>query len=206
MTTTLDDTYDETGEIRRGVASRVDDAVEEIDRELTLTDRERAIAQVAARVTAREVQGVIRDALPPGFRLRLAQLETHAKETNQHRLNLTGVDDRNGRFGRLEQRVEAHHAEVTAAIAAVRADLGTPQERIEERAITRALATAKKWALAKLLGFVVAAATAIYGYLQLRDDARSAAAAATARTETRLEHLEKTSDSLLNIFLRQRTP
>lgn len=187
-----DDQAEDTGRFRRVLAESADDVVSQIDRRRTLTPRERELAGDVAAALVNVLPGLIGSKAP---NLRLAQVETRldAVEKRQH--------DDNGRMDRLEARVDANHTDAIAAIDAARADLGTPEERREERQVVRAFISAKRWALAKLLGSVAAVVAAIYGYLQVRDDARSAAAASAARTETRIEHLEKSNDRLLDIFL-----
>jgi hypothetical protein len=146
---------------------------------------------------------------------RLAILETwRSHEIDPWRRRLTGDDERNGRVGRMDRRIEDNHTEVTAAIEALRADVGPSDERKAEREQSKAIASFKRWSIAKLLGAIGAIAVAAYGYLKVRDEARdaasaakAAAAAAEARTETRLGHVEMTLGKVLDQLLnRSRTP
>ena len=149
----------------------------------------------------------IAPSLPAQAFARIVSLETRCDACEARWLRLQGVDERNGRIGRLDQRVEDHHADVLALIAELRADVGTADERRAERGQVRQIAAFRKWSLAKLLGASATIAAALYGYVRVRDDARTAAAAAAARTEIRIEHVEATTNRLLDLLLnRPRNP
>jgi hypothetical protein len=140
----------------------------------------------------------------PGSELaakRLAELETWRAEMRDWRLRLTGVDERDGRLGRLDHAIAEHVATLERAIeglrcdleeadAKLRADVGTSEEAAEVRGLARTVKSIKARTWAAIVGAVLAAGGGGYGVLT-RDQARDASVRADARQELRLEVLEQ---------------
>src|SRR5574338_593307 len=70
---------------------------------------------------------------------RLAELETWRKQTDEWRLKLTGVDDRNGRIGRIDQALADQRCDLEAEIEKVRKDFGTHDEAATVRGVASAV-------------------------------------------------------------------
>lgn len=106
---------------------------------------EEIVAAVAGRLTL-----TIEHARQPSVALspRVAALEISRQELERWRLVLTGLDDRNGRLGRLD-----------ATVAALRCDLGSSDDRRSERATIGSL----RWAGTKVMAGVVAVGVIVGG-------------------------------------------
>jgi len=107
------------------------------------------IEEIVAAVAGRLSQ-TIEHARQPSIALspRVAALEEARRETDRWRLVLTGLDDRNGRLGRLD-----------ATIGSLRYDLGSSDERRAERATIGSL----RWAGTKVMAGVVAIGVIVGG-------------------------------------------
>jgi hypothetical protein len=132
---------------------------------------------------------------------RLAELETWKREMIEWRLKLSGVDDRNGRLGRMDQafadlRCDLEAADkdlrkdMEAADAAIRKDIGSPEEAATVRQVAGAVKSIGKRTWVAITAAVLAAGGGGYGVLT-RDQARDAAVRADARMEVRLEVVEQ---------------
>lgn len=122
---------------------------------------------------------------------RLAALETwRDNDVNPWRLHLTGVDDRNGRIGRIDQTIKNLRCDLEAADEALRADIGSPEEAATVRQVAGAVKSIGKRTWVAITAAVLAAGGGGYGVLT-RDQARDAAVRADARLEIRLEVFEQ---------------
>lgn len=184
---------DDTGKFRRMLEESADGVVDQIDRVVDggLNRRERDIAAATAHAVVGYLASIPRSRAD---NVRLSDLEGwRANEITPWKLRLTGVDERNGRLGRLDARVEANHADILAVLAELREDVGTRQERAAERATIAPLAGVRHKLLASVGAAVIAAGSAAWGWR----NADRAAASAEARTALRLEHVESTTNRLL---------
>lgn len=117
-----------------------------------LTDAAQAVGDAAKAVAAHAISRTEAE----GIRMRLANLETwRAGDVDPWRLRLTGVADTNGRMGRLDARVDE-----------LRKDVGTSEERRDERAAVANLRGDRKRVVAAL---VAAATIAGGGLYTIRD-------------------------------------
>lgn len=117
-----------------------------------LTDAAQAVGDAAKAVAAHAISRTEAE----GIRMRLANLETwRAGDVDPWRLRLTGVADTNGRMGRLDARVDE-----------LRKDVGTSEERRDERAAVANLRGDRKRVVAAL---VAAATIAGGGLYAIRD-------------------------------------
>lgn len=181
------DPREDTGQYRRLASESVD----ELDQRVALSDRERELARNVAELVARGMTA-IRDR---PANLRLAQAETELAELRAWRLRLTGVADSNGRIGVLERSIDEHREDTSRALELIRLDVGPSDERKAEREAAKLVgsfvAGVKSRMRASLLVSLVAVGGSAWGWLSARSDARATAAAATARTDTRLDFLER---------------
>ena len=121
-----------------------------------------------------------------GIRMRLANLETwRAGDVDPWRLRLTGVADTNGRMGRLDARVDE-----------LRKDVGTSEERRDERAAIASMRSDRKRVVAAL---VAAATIAGGGLYTIRDRYDASVEARGADTQWR-KGIEKQLDTLFSLF------
>ncbi len=117
-----------------------------------LTDAAQAVGDAAKAVAAHAISRTEAE----GIRMRLANLETwRAGDVDPWRLRLTGVADTNGRMGRLDARVDE-----------LRKDVGTSEDRREERAAIASMRSDRKRVVAAL---AAAAALAGGGIYTIRD-------------------------------------
>jgi hypothetical protein len=125
--------------------------------------------------------------------VRLAEIETWRKtEVDPWRLRLTGVDDGNGRLGRMDRRIDD-----------LREDVGTSEQAAATRAGAALALSAKKRLWAALGAAAFALGTAGYGLFTARDQARDAAARAAAQYEVRLQHVERRLEKHEDVLLRR---
>jgi len=117
-----------------------------------LTDAAIAVGDAARAVATHAISRTEAE----GIRMRLANLETwRAGDVDPWRLRLTGVADTNGRMGRLDARVDE-----------LRKDVGTSEERRDERAAIASMRSDRKRVVAAL---VAAATIAGGGLYTIRD-------------------------------------
>lgn len=174
---------DDTGRILRSIEESADGVVAELSERLDLTIRERQLARGVAGLLVPHLAGLMRDR-PDN--LRLAELEVRADAIEDWRATLTGVDDRNGRVGRLD-----------AAVAELRKDVGPPDEARLNRDAAADLRSIKRRLRAAVVFAALSVGGGAWGVIQARDAARDAAIRAEARTSGRLDHLE---DSVRILF------
>lgn len=186
---------DATGRFRVLLEESADRLVEDLDQRSRLSKRERELARDVALLVAERLPDVIR-ARPDN--LRLAEVETRAKALEDWRLKTAGVDDRNGRLGRMDQAIAGNReqleealvavrAELAAARAELRADIGTAEERKAERAAASLVNGAvRRYRLALGAVVTVVLGGAGYGVWRMRDDASRA----SGRLEQRLNQYD----------------
>jgi len=117
-----------------------------------LTDAAIAVGDAARAVATHAISRTEAE----GIRMRLANLETwRAGDVDPWRLRLTGVADTNGRMGRLDARVDE-----------LRKDVGTSEQRRDERAAIASMRSDRKRVVAAL---VAAATIAGGGLYTIRD-------------------------------------
>ena len=122
---------------------------------------------------------------------RLAAIETWREhEIDPWRRRLTGYDDRNGRLGRMDARIEANHADVLAAIAELRADVGTSEEARATRESAAFVNAGRRRLVAAMMFAATAAGGAVWGVIKSRDAAREAAVRADAKAEAWRHQIE----------------
>ena len=147
-----------------------------------LTDAAQAVGDAAKAVAAHAISRTEAE----GIRMRLANLETwRAGDVDPWRLRLTGVADTNGRMGRLDARVDE-----------LRKDVGTSEERREERAAIASMRSDRKRVVAAL---VAAATIAGGGLYTIRDRYDASVEARGAATQWR-KGIEKQLDTLFSLF------
>ena len=147
-----------------------------------LTDAAQAVGDAAKAVAAHAISRTEAE----GIRMRLANLETwRAGDVDPWRLRLTGVADTNGRMGRLDARVDE-----------LRKDVGTSEERRDERAAIASMRSDRKRVVAAL---VAAATIAGGGLYTIRDRYDAAAEARGAEVQWR-RSVEKNFDTLFGLF------
>lgn len=138
----MTDERENTGRFRQVLEDSADRLVQELDQRRNLTKRERELARDVAMLVAERLPDVIRQR-PDN--LRLAEVEQRATNLEAWRLKTSGVDDSNGRLGRMDRAIAACRedaeeglvrvrAELAAAQAELRKDIGTPEQRDAERA------------------------------------------------------------------------
>jgi hypothetical protein len=146
-----------------------------------LTDAAQAVGDAAKAVAAHAIS---RDEAA-GIRMRLANLETWRKCTDEWRLKLTGVADGNGRIGTLARDVEK-----------LREDVGLSDERRKERDVVESMRGDRKRVIAAL---VAAATLAGGGIYTIRDRYDAAAEARGADAEWR-RHVDDNFRTLFGLF------
>lgn len=147
-----------------------------------LTDAAQAVGDAAKAVAAHAISRTEAE----GIRMRLANLETwRAGDVDPWRLRLTGVADTNGRMGRLDARVDE-----------LRKDVGTSEQRREERAAIASMRSDRKRVVAAL---VAAATIAGGGLYTIRDRYDASVEARGADTQWR-KGIEKQLDTLFSLF------
>lgn len=179
-------------EIRGQLASRGDLNVEHLEMATLVAERVMQTVMHAHQLQSNRLMQVAQAS--PGSEQtarRLAELETWRKnEMDPWRLKLTGVDERNGRLGRIDQAIRDQRCDIESELEQLRRDVGTA----EEAAATRNLAQAVKAIKARMWAAIAAALVALGGggyAVKTRDEARDAAVRADARQELRLEVLEQ---------------
>lgn len=126
------------------------------------------------------------------FATRLADLETWRKtEVDPWRMKLTGVDDANGRLGKMDR-----------AIAELRHDIGTPDQAQVTRETAANMRSIKRRTIAALGTAALCLGGAGYKLVIQRDASLERAAAAAARIELRLEHVEQRLERHDRLLLR----
>ena len=147
-----------------------------------LTDAAQAVGDAAKAVAAHAISRTEAE----GIRMRLANLETwRVGDVDPWRLRLTGVADTNGRLGRLDATIEK-----------LREDVGTSEERREERAAIASMRSDRKRVVAAL---VAAATIAGGGLYTIRDRYDASVEARGADTQWR-KGIEKQLDTLFSLF------
>lgn len=147
-----------------------------------LTDAAQAVGDAAKAVAAHAISRTEAE----GIRMRLANLETwRAGDVDPWRLRLTGVADTNGRMGRLDARVDE-----------LRKDVGTSEQRRDERAAIASMRSDRKRVVAAL---AAAAALAGGGIYTIRDRYDASVEARGADTQWR-KGIEKQLDTLFSLF------
>ena len=147
-----------------------------------LTDAAQAVGDAAKAVAAHAISRTEAE----GIRMRLANLETwRVGDVDPWRLRLTGVADTNGRLGRLDATIEK-----------LREDVGTSEQRREERAAIASMRSDRKRVVAAL---VAAATIAGGGLYTIRDRYDAAAEARGAEVQWR-RSVEKNFDTLFGLF------
>lgn len=147
-----------------------------------LTDAAQAVGDAAKAVAAHAISRTEAE----GIRMRLANLETwRAGDVDPWRLRLTGVADTNGRMGRLDARVDE-----------LRKDVGTSEDRREERAAIASMRSDRKRVVAAL---AAAAALAGGGIYTIRDRYDASVEARGADAQWR-KGIEKQLDTLFSLF------
>lgn len=147
-----------------------------------LTDAAQAVGDAARAVASHAISRTEAE----GIRMRLANLETwRAGDVDPWRLRLTGVADTNGRMGRLDARVDE-----------LRKDVGTSEQRREERAAIASMRSDRKRVVAAL---VAAATIAGGGIYTIRDRYDASVEARGADTQWR-KGIEKQLDTLFSLF------
>ena len=147
-----------------------------------LTDAAQAVGDAAKAVAAHAISRTEAE----GIRMRLANLETwRVGDVDPWRLRLTGVADTNGRMGRLDARVDE-----------LRKDVGTSEERRDERAAIASMRSDRKRVVAAL---VAAATIAGGGLYTIRDRYDASVEARGADTQWR-KGIEKQLDTLFSLF------
>lgn len=147
-----------------------------------LTDAAQAVGDAAKAVAAHAISRTEAE----GIRMRLANLETwRAGDVDPWRLRLTGVADTNGRMGRLDARVDE-----------LRKDVGTSEQRRDERAAIASMRSDRKRVVAAL---AAAAALAGGGIYTIKDRYDAAAEARGAEVQWR-RSVEKNFDTLFGLF------
>ena len=119
-----------------------------------------------------------------GIRMRLANLETWRKGTDEWRLKLTGVADGNGRIGTLARDVDK-----------LREDVGSTDERRKERDAIANLRGDRKRVVAAILAAATIAGGGIY---TIRDRYDAAAEARGADAEWR-RHVDESLRTLFGL-------
>jgi hypothetical protein len=119
-----------------------------------------------------------------GIRMRLANLETWRKGTDEWRLKLTGVADGNGRIGTLARDVDK-----------LREDVGSTEERRKERDAIANLRGDRKRVVAAILAAATIAGGGIY---TIRDRYDAAAEARGADAEWR-RHVDESLRTLFGL-------
>lgn len=119
-----------------------------------------------------------------GLRMRLANLETWRKGTDEWRLKLTGVADGNGRIGTLARDVDK-----------LREDMGQTDERRKERDAIANLRGDRKRVVAAILAAATIAGGGIY---TIRDRYDAAAEARGADAEWR-RHVDESLRTLFGL-------
>jgi hypothetical protein len=119
-----------------------------------------------------------------GIRMRLANLETWRKGTDEWRLKLTGVADGNGRIGTLARDVDK-----------LREDVGTTDDRRKERDAIANLRGDRKRVVAAILAAATIAGGGIY---TIRDRYDAAAEARGADAEWR-RHVDESLRTLFGL-------
>ena len=133
-----------------------------------LADAAQAVGDAAKAVAAHAISRTEAE----GIRMRLANLETwRAGDVDPWRLRLTGVADTNGRMGRLDATVDK-----------LREDVGTSEQRREERAAIASMRSDRKRVVAAL---VAAATIAGGGLYTIRDRYDASVEARGADTQWR---------------------
>ena len=192
----------DTGRFRR----LTDSSVDELNRRTPggLSERERELALGVAEIVAQALPGLIKARPDNG---RLADLEHWREATDQWRLKLTGVDDGNGRIGRLDRRIDdlekellakldAVCAQFTAAAADLRRDVGTPKEREAEKKASATVAGVRRKLVATVSAAVVAVGGGGWAAYKATTAAKEAAAFTAGRIEARLDAHDRALDWL----------
>lgn len=147
-----------------------------------LTDAAQAVGDAAKAVAAHAISRTEAE----GIRMRLANLETwRAGDVDPWRLRLTGVADTNGRMGRLDARVDE-----------LRKDVGTSEDRREERAAIASMRSDRKRVVAAL---AAAAALAGGGIYTIRDSYDASVEARGADAQWR-KGVEENFRTLFGLF------
>ena len=169
--------HDDTGQVRRDLSASAESIVHEIDSLLGgLSPRERDIAQVTADVVTAYVAQVPRLRAPDA---RVTALEIAKRENDERWLRLVGAAESNGRLGRM-----------TAEVAALRADIGTPDQARATREAVDLVRGVRRKLLAAVGAALLAIGGSAWGLISATSDAHAAASAAAARTDARLDMIE----------------
>ncbi len=112
-----------------------------------LTDAAQAVGDAAKAVAAHAISRTEAE----GIRMRLANLETWRKGTDEWRLKLTGVADGNGRIGTMARDVEK-----------LREDVGPSDARRKERDVVESMRGDRKRVIAALVAAATIAGGGIY--------------------------------------------
>lgn len=178
-------------ELRHQLQSRGHINVEQLEMAEVIAERVMQSVQHMHRLQSNRLMQVAQAA--PGSELthkRIAELETFRDEFRQWRLGLTGVDERNGRLGRMDQALKDQRCDLEDEIAQLRKDVGTSEEAATVRAVAGAVKAIKARTWAAIAAAVVAVGGGSYGVIT-RDEARDAAVRADARIQVRLEIFEQ---------------
>lgn len=198
--TDLDVTDDELRDLTP-VADLAEEILAAVDGRVLLSAELRAafdaVTEAVAARLARQLEQARHAAM--GTPRRLAALEAARQEVDAWRLRVAGVDERNGRLGRIDAAIADLRADLgtederrteLAELAALRADLGTTKDRERERKVVSAI----RWTTAKVLALLGAAGLAAGGGVVATLRARAAMEAVDARHAGALDAHERAQD------------
>lgn len=178
-------TLDELEPVDTGDPDELEITIDEDDEE---RDRRDSARELDGIVVARALEAATRSA---PTNMRLATLETWRLDLDRWRLRLTGVDDTNGKIGKLGE-----------TIAELRRDVGDRKECERVRAAADTVDTGRKRAIAAVITAGLALGGA--GWAVVRDARRDAAEATMKRME--LELRVRNNERRLDELERRRTP
>lgn len=190
MTDRRDDEVDELARTGEVIHDPMEHALDQLRARDDIGVRDMEVARAVLESVAVQLA---RHGRPPGRAdtIRLAQLETWRAEVDAWRLRLTGVDEANGRLGKLTRSIEG-----------LREDVGTSEQAATTRAIAVNVKAWRKRTVAALGAAALAIGGAGYKFLIARDASVAAAARAAGRLELRLDHVEARLDRHDRVLLR----
>lgn len=181
---------DDTGRFRRIVESSVDDLERSVG---GLSERERELARTVSHLVAASLPTLLRGR--PDL-ARVAALETRADHHDAFRADLTGAGDpRDGRLGRMDRRIEDQHSHVLELLERLRQDVGTADERKQERAAV-AVVNGVTLRVKVIAGSIISLILGGAGLAVWRSHADSVAS--STRTDERLHRHDLDLDRLYN--------